>query len=47
MKFKKSIILLVVAIFIFGVASVCASDVNDTVVASEDAGHRKSFRSYH
>ena len=38
MKFKKSIILLVLAIFIFGMASVCASDVNDTIVASEDTG---------
>ena len=36
MKYKKTIILLVLTIFIFGVASVCASDVNDTVIASED-----------
>ena len=28
--------MLVLAIFIFGAASVCASDVNDTVIASED-----------
>ena len=36
MKYKKTMILLVLAIFIFGVASVCASDVNDTVIAHED-----------
>ena len=36
MKFKKSMILLVLAIFIFGAASVCASDVNDTVISGED-----------
>ena len=36
MKYKKTIILLVLAIFIFGVASVCASDVNDTAIARED-----------
>ena len=29
-------IVLVLAIFIFGVASVCASDANDTVIARED-----------
>ena len=29
---------LVLAIFIFGAASVCASDMNDTVIASEDTG---------
>ncbi len=28
--------MLVLAVFIFGAASVCASDVNDTVIASED-----------
>ena len=36
MKYKKSMIMLVLVIFIFGVASVCASDVNDTVIAGED-----------
>ena len=36
MKYKKTMILLVLAIFIFGVASVCASDVNDTAIARED-----------
>ena len=36
MKYKKTMILLVLAIFIFGVASVCASDVNDTIIANED-----------
>ena len=36
MKYKKCIIMLVLAVFIFGAASVCASDVNDTVIAGED-----------
>ena len=37
MKYKKSIIMLALVIFIFGAASVCASDVND-MVASENTG---------
>jgi len=36
MKYKKIMFMLVLAIFIFTVASVCASDMNDTVIASED-----------
>ena len=36
MKYKKSIIILVMAIFIFGAASVCASDTNDMVIANLD-----------
>jgi len=36
MKYKKIMFMLVLAIFIFTAASVCASDVNDTVIASED-----------
>ena len=36
MKYRKIMFMLVLAIFIFGAASVCASDVNDTVIASED-----------
>ena len=36
MKYGKIMIMLVLAIFIFGVASVCASDVNDTVIAGVD-----------
>lgn len=36
MKYKKHIIMLALVIFIFGLASVCASDVNDTTIA--DAG---------
>jgi len=36
MKYKKIIFMLVLAIFIFTAASVCASDMNDTVIASED-----------
>ena len=37
MKNKKIMFMLVLAIFIFGAASVCATDVNDTVVASDDS----------
>ena len=36
MKYKKSMIMLVILIFIFAAANVCASDVNDTVIASAD-----------
>ena len=36
MKYKKIMFMLVLAILIFGVSSVCASDVNDTVSVSED-----------
>ena len=36
MKYKKSIIVLVLVIFIFGAASVCASDADDMAVANED-----------
>jgi len=36
MKYKKIMFMLVLAIFIFGAASVCASDVNDTVIANLD-----------
>ena len=38
MKYKKSIIVIMLAIFIFSIAAVSASDVNDTVIASEDTG---------
>ena len=38
MKYNKIMFMLVLAIFIFGVASVCASDVSGTVIASEDTG---------
>ena len=37
MKYKKTMILLVLVIFIFSFAAVSASDVDDTVIASEDA----------
>ena len=36
MDYKKSIIILILAIFLFSITSVCASDVNDTVMAGED-----------
>ena len=36
MKFKKSMILIILSIFLLSIASVCASDVNDTVISSED-----------
>jgi len=35
MKYKKIMIILVLTIFLFGVASVCASDMNDTIVSGE------------
>ena len=38
MKYRKSMIILVLAVFIFGAASVSASDVNDTIMAGEDTG---------
>ena len=37
MEYKKSMIIIILAIFLFGIASVCASDANDTIVASGDA----------
>ena len=37
MDFKKSMLILVLAIFFISIAGVCASDANDTIVASEDA----------
>jgi predicted outer membrane repeat protein len=36
MKYKKTIIILLFAIFLFNITSVCASDVNDTVIVSEN-----------
>ena len=36
MKYKKSLIIFVLSIFIFGIASVCASDANTVVAASVD-----------
>ena len=36
MKFKKFIIFICLIVCMFSIASVCASDINDTVVASED-----------
>ena len=38
MKYKKIMIILVIAIFIFGAASVSASDMDDTAISSEDTG---------
>jgi predicted outer membrane repeat protein len=35
MKYRKTIILLIIAIFLFSIATVCASDVNETKIASE------------
>ncbi|MBQ9160981.1 MAG: hypothetical protein IJ122_06635 [Methanobrevibacter sp.] len=37
MKYKKSLIILVLTIFLFSVASVCASDANDTVIKLSQA----------
>ena len=36
MEYKKSMIIIILAIFLFSIASVCASDTNDTAIASED-----------
>ncbi|WP_405267298.1 right-handed parallel beta-helix repeat-containing protein, partial [Methanobrevibacter sp.] len=36
MKFKKSILILILAVFLLSIAGVCASDVNDTAMASHD-----------
>ena len=38
MKYKKSIIILAMAVFLFAIATASASDVNDTIVADEDTG---------
>ena len=32
MKYKKSLIILVLAIFLLSITSVCASDANDTLI---------------
>ena len=36
MKYKKIMLILITAIFLASIAGVCASDANDTAVASED-----------
>ena len=36
MEYKKIMIILILTIFLFSIASVCASDANDTAIASED-----------
>ena len=36
MKFKKSMFILILAVFLISIAGVCASDVNDTAVASQE-----------
>ena len=36
MEYKKSMIILILTIFLFSIASVCASDVNDAAIVSED-----------
>lgn len=38
MKYKKSIILIMLTIFLFAIAAASASDVNETVMANEDTG---------
>ena len=37
MRFKKRLIILMLAIFLVSIAAVSAADANDTIVASEDA----------
>lgn len=36
MKYKKSILIMILAVFLISIAGVCASDANDTAMASED-----------
>ena len=36
MKYKKIMLILIIAIFLVSIASVCAADANDTLVASKD-----------
>ena len=36
MEFKKSVIIIILAIFLFGIASVCAGDVNETELAADN-----------
>ena len=36
MGFKKSMLILILAIFLISIASVCAADANDVAIASED-----------
>ena len=36
MKFKKSLFILILAVFLISIAGVCASDVNDTQMASQE-----------
>ena len=36
MEYKKTLIILILTIFLFGIASVCAGDANDTAIAGED-----------
>ena len=37
MKFKKSMLILILAVFLISIAGVCASDVNDTELTSQDS----------
>ena len=37
MDFKKSMLILILAIFLISIAGVCAGDANDTAIASDDA----------
>ena len=37
MEYKKSIIIIILAIFFVSIASVCAADANDVAIAGEDA----------
>ena len=41
MECRKTIIFLMIAIFLFSIASVSASDVNDTVIAFEDTSQNE------
>ena len=41
MKYKKSLLILIMAIFLVSIAGVCASDANDTSMANEDSNQIK------
>ncbi|WP_292850106.1 hypothetical protein [Methanobrevibacter sp.] len=36
MKFKNSMLILILTVFLISIAGVCASDVNDTAIAGQE-----------
>ena len=43
MKFKKTFLVMCIIIFLFSIANVCAGDMNDAVMSSEDSTQNDSF----